>query len=507
MKKILISLILILSLILSGCNFLESDGEGEACTEGNHTDKDDNGLCDECRTSVIVELNFFVLNDFHGKMADSDSQPGVDELSTYLKSRTKNNPNSILLSSGDMWQGGAESNLTKGIIVTEWMNELDFVSMTLGNHEFDWGEEFIIANGEAAEFPFLAINVYDSETKERVEYCQSSVMIERGGIEIGIIGAIGDCYSSISSDKTNGIYFKVGDELTELVKAESAKLKAEGADIIVYSLHDGLSGSSGNVISDSKLESYYDPALSSGDYVDVVFEGHTHKKYNSVDNYGVYHIQAGGDNSAISQTEIKVNSANGKTTVTDSDIISNGVYDNADSDPYVDELFKKYEDALSKAYEVLGTNSAYRSSKYLNQLIAKLYFEFAVAEYGDEFDIALGGGYLKTRSPYEIEAGSVTYSDLMMIYPFDNPLVLCSIKGYYLKTKFFETDNSDYFIYCGEYGESLKNNIDNNATYYVLVDTYTAQYAPNRLTVVKEYSSDFFARDLLAEYIRNGGLQ
>ena len=83
------------------------------------------------------------MNDLHGKFADTDTQPGVDELSTYLRAATFSNENTILLSSGDMWQGSSESNLTKGLIMTEWMNSLGFVSMTLGNHEFDWGEDAI----------------------------------------------------------------------------------------------------------------------------------------------------------------------------------------------------------------------------------------------------------------------------------------------------------------------------------------------------------------------------
>ena len=50
-------------------------------------------------------------------------------------------------------------------------------------------------------------------------------------------------------------------------------------------------------------------------------------------------------------------------------------------------------------------------------------------------------------------------------------------------------------------------NIDPNGTYYIVVDTYTAFYAPNRLTVVAEYETGIYARDLLAEYISAGGME
>ena len=83
--------------------------------------------------------------------------------------------------------------------------------------------------------------------------------------------------------------------------------------------------------------------------------------------------------------------------------------------------------------------------------------------------------------------------------------VLCSIKGRDLKSKFLETNNSNYYIYLGEYGNQIKNSINSNETYYVIVDTYTAYYAYNNLTVIAEYAPDVFARDLVAEFISNGG--
>ena len=188
--------------------------------------------------SVLVYVDFYSVNDLHGKVADGESHPGVDELTTYLKNAKLRDDYMFVISAGDMWQGSAESNLTKGNLTTEWMNEMNFVGMTLGNHEYDWGEEYIKANAELAEFPFLAINIYNRDTDALVEYCQPSVMVEAGELQIGIIGAMGDCYSSIASERVQDVYFKGGNDLTNLVKAESERLRKEGADCIVYVIHD-----------------------------------------------------------------------------------------------------------------------------------------------------------------------------------------------------------------------------------------------------------------------------
>ena len=483
----------------------ETETEADKCG-GEHSDTDNNGLCDECNISVVILLDFFAINDLHGKFCDSSSQVGVDEMTTYFKD-AYDDGYVIVLSSGDMWQGGSESNFTKGNIVTDWMNHIGVVSMTLGNHEYDWGEEFIENNAAIAEFPFLAINVYDSDTGERAEYCQPSVMVERGGATIGIIGAIGDCHSSISGEVSSGFYFKTGSELTDLVKAEAQRLRAAGADYIVYSIHDGYGSSSASVgsISDSDLRYYYDPTLSEG-YVDIVFEGHSHQYYVLVDGEGVYHLQGGGDNNGISHAEVTINFANGKNSLQVAEYLPSSAYADLEDDPIVDTLLEKYKDEIAVGSVVLGYNDTYRDGSALCQLIADLYIKAGLEAFGDEYDIVLGGGYISVRSPYYMDEGEITYAQLQSLFTFDNELVLCSIKGYNLLNKFINTTNKNYYIAFSEYGDSIKNSINSNETYYVIVDTYSSTYASNGLTEIARYKPGVFARDLLADYIKKGGL-
>ncbi len=490
--RILALLLALFALISSSC------GTAEKKCNGNHKDKDDNGFCDHCDSLVLVYFDFYALNDLHGKFSDTDSQPGVDELTTYIERARERNPNIVLLASGDMWQGSPESNLTAGNMMTEWMNRIGFDAMTLGNHEFDWGEEAIIENEELAEFPFLAINIYDKDTNKQVEYCESSVVIELNGVTVGIIGAMGDCYSSIAPDKVEGVYFITGDALTDLVKAESEKLRAEGVDFIVYSLHDG--GSSGSV---GYGTSYYDITLSRG-YVDLVFEGHTHKSYVKADDEGIYHLQGGGDNDGITCAYARYNTANGNKAVLDAKFIRTNEYYALPDSPIINELLEKYKNEIAAGNEVLGTTPTYRSSDYLRDVIAQLYYEKGVELWGDEYDIVLGGGYLSARSPYDLEAGEIRYGDLYSIFPFDNNLVLCSIKGSDLQKRFF--NSKSYYIYYDSYGQSVKNNLDANKTYYIIVDSYSSTYPQNRLTEIARYDEPVYARDLLAEYIKQGGL-
>lgn len=462
------------------------DPIGPVCTA--HTDANSDERCDTCGISVVVIIDFYAINDLHGKFCDTDTQPGVDELSTYLKQREDIDDNVIVLSSGDMWQGSGESNLTYGQLMTEWMNIVGVVSMTLGNHEYDWGEEYIRQNLEIADFPFLAINIYDTSTGELADYCTPSVMIEEGGIQVGIIGAIGDCYSSILAEMVSGVEFKVGSALTALVKDEADRLRALGADIIVYSLHDGEGG--------------YNSSLSNG-YVDLVFEGHTHSAYTSVDPYGVYHVQAGGENRGISHAEVKLSIIDGEVSVTDAGVIYSSAYSSLPDDAETEALEDKYQDVIDMATSPLGKVSAPLSDNEVESLVARLYCEAGVAKWGSEYDIVLGGGFLRTRSPYDLSSGTVTYGDLMSLLPFNNQLVLCSISGHDLLNKFINSSSADYHIYPSVSAST----IDTSATYYVVVDTYTSSYAPNRLTEIERYDESTYARDLLANYIKDGNLE
>ncbi len=494
---------------------------GEAPEPHDHTDLDSDGLCDRCGDSVMAELSFYAVNDLHGKFKDSGSQPGVDEFTTYVKNLYADPVREeVLLSSGDMWQGTVESSSTKGRLMTEWMNEAQFVSMTLGNHEYDWGAAALEANSAIAEFPFLAINVTVNGT--RPSYCQPSVVVEleQSGVKVGVIGAIGDCLSSISGEFQDGLSFATGDSLTALVRNEARRLRTEeGCDFIVYSLHDGGSGYSSSVteVTDSKLTvqdgnssyEYYNTALSdrtAAGYVDLVFEGHTHQRYIVKDKFGVYHLQGGGENEGVSSAQVSFNTVTGEYTVSPA-ILSVATYASSSlaDDPIAAELYGKYfpdpaEDPYTK---VLGTNGATRRSSEICDTTAQLYFERGQAEWGAEYTIVAGGGFLKARSPYNIYSGNVTYSQLYSVMPFDNAIVLCKVNGRYLKSIFLSNTSESYHVY---HPSITASQVQDSAEYYVVTDTYTSFYRYNR-SHLQEVArlTDVFARDLLADHIRQGG--
>lgn len=459
----------------------------DKATDG-HTDKNNDGWCDDCRESVIIVFDFYAVNDLHGKFDDAEGIVGVGGLTTYLKTEMAKDDNAILLASGDMWQGSAHSNLTRGNIVTEWMNHMGFVSMTMGNHEYDWGRAPIEANAALAEFPFLGINVYDTETGEQISYCDSSVVVEQNGLRVGIIGAIGDVYGSIAEYMREGFEFKTGSLLTDLVRREATRLRTEeGVDYIVFSTHSGYMAY---------------PQLDG--YVDIIFEGHSHSSYVKTDDFGTYHLQGGGDNRGISHAEVTINFANGNSTVNEAETVSNYIYSSYTADPIVAELILKYNEEVGWVDDPLGTVSSYLSSSDIKRLVAELYYRKGEELWGDEYDIVLAGGLLNTRSPHNIQAGPVTYIQLLPILPFDNELSLAKISGYDLKRIY---QGTSYTYYLSPEHQDLFSTIENDKYYYVVTDRYSSAYSPNNMTEIAILNENIYARDLLAAYIKEGGLE
>ena len=166
---------------------------------------------------------------------------------------------------------------------------------------------------------------------------------------------------------------------------------------------------------------------------------------------------------------------------------------------------EKYAEQLAQGDAILGINAKTRYSDQIKQKVADLYLAYGLERWGEQYDLVLGGGFISTRSPYDLAAGEVQYADLQMLLPFDNQIVLCSIKGSDLLSKFINTNNSNYYITLSDFGKEMQGSIDRNATYYIVTDSYCSSYAPNRLTVIDTYDADTFARDLIAQYIKDGG--
>lgn len=424
-------------------------------------------------------ISFYTINDTHGAvmMDESNYQAGIERLSTYLYDESAANPDgNVILSSGDMWQGSADSNLTSGEIMVNWMNLIGYESMAIGNHEFDWGVDAILENSFKADFPFLGINIADTNN-QRPDWAKPSVIIERFGAKIGIIGAIGNLESSIAVSSLGG--YQLLDNYAELVYEEAERLKTdEDCDLVVVSIHnDDL------FVTDEAAE-----------YIDAVFGGHTHSFFGNVDSNGIPHVQCYSNGSNIWRVDFKED-ADGNWYF---DEYSNMPLDSLlRLEPHEEttQLIDYYGSLIDDIKnEVVGHNDEYLSRGALADLASESLYRYYKRE---NWGTNLVGAATNTGcARSELAAGVVKYGDLYQALPFDNDNVLVQIPGYYLRELAHDS-------YLSTYLDIAENQIDDNANYEMIIISYVFEKAPYNL-YMEEISRDSVVRlrDIVAEYFR-----
>ena len=445
-------------------------------------------------------INLFSTNDIHGQVKSTSSYPGLPALTAKMQSLTGDY--NIFIDQGDLYQGTAEAGLCNGLVMDDFLLVNGYESTTLGNHEFDWGEDRIQEHVNYSPVTILANNVRYKNNNQSPAWATPYKLISRNGVKIGIIGAVGNVASSISASMIENITFLTGSQLTQQIIRDSQTLKSMGADFIILSIHNGDSKESNNV---SSL-GYYDVSTLSKTHVDLVLEGHSHQSYAFYDSKGVWHLQNSGNGSTFYLSKLVCEYQNGEYSVSMS-IANNTPYYYSSSgttpDPILTEIDNWYSEHIygNLQGEVIGMKVPYMYSSDFEDLTAKLYYEYGYAKTKDtQYEIVLGGGFIRTRTPYNLAGGTVVYGDVFNLLPFDNDLVLCSVTGSILKSNFLNTSNDDYHVYA-----SIKSSqVSNNKIYYILTDSYTSDWAPNKLTVIQNYTptDGKYARDLVADYFR-----
>lgn len=366
------------------------------------------------------EINFTIysVNDFHGSVLNDKG--GLSVIGNYLITEKNKNPEqTIILSSGDMFQGSAISNMTQGAVVVEAMNEIGFVSMTIGNHEFDWGIDLIRNyNNKTSEvktnFPIICCNIFEKSTNSAVDWCEPYTIIEKSGIKIGIIGAIGSgLESSIATNMIAPYEFK--DPLT-YVKKYTKELRIEkNCEIVILSIHDNT----------TNINQMY--ADLTGEYqLDAVFNGHTHSTYagETMGSDGIMlpYIQSGSYGSSIGKITITYNKTLKQIKECGAENISVSKSLSSQNEK-IEQIIDKYNQKISSiSEEVIGT-----AGVLIDQIKAARWAVNVIRDYsGCQIGFINNGGIRSGAFPINKEQ-EITVGKMWEIMPFDNFVKTCEM--------------------------------------------------------------------------------
>jgi 5'-nucleotidase len=164
----------------------------------------------------------------------------------------------LILNGGDNFQGSLFYTHYKGAAELEVNNMLGYDAMAIGNHEFDDGPANLSRYLRGAKFPVLSANVDSSAEPAIRGLYRDSVVLERGGVKIGIVGATTEDTPEISSSGPNVKFPRAESVIAPIV----ARMKADGVNHIIVVSHLGL---------------FRDKEVAAAvDGVDVIVGGHSH---------------------------------------------------------------------------------------------------------------------------------------------------------------------------------------------------------------------------------------
>lgn len=498
MKKSSLTMLLVLPLLLVGCSKKGSGDKKDPFavplvdiehlqinlpTMPNYADYASASVRNDGSYDII---DLYEMSDMHAMIdfntASDKGYFGFSGLANFIKEKRNANGGTILLSSGDMWQGGAESNLTQGKIVAEAMRYVGFECMALGNHEFDWGKDVIQRNAEyfSADMPLLAGNLQLKSDSSRPSYVGASKIVTRGEYKVGIIGTIGDKVE-YSIGKSVFADFKLAKSF-DFAEAEALRLKnEEHCNVVVWASHE-------------------DPeAISVPANVDVIFGGHEHKAYNGVKS-GVPCMSTANYGQDIAHVTVKLDPSTKQVV----EATGETVFGKANTSYMTDEsnlknLFDQYrvETDKVKQYKLNSVSGTFVKNAELANLSTKAMFE----QYKEDNTIwALQNGSGGVRSDI---SGSVTYGDIYTAFPFDNEVVKFEIQGkdlenFWYNAKYENPRNLNIYCPATKYSE-----YDTSKTYTVI----TTDYVCTNVLHMEEGEFTRFAgtviRDCVAEYIYN----
>ncbi|EHJ9958501.1 2',3'-cyclic-nucleotide 2'-phosphodiesterase [Vibrio parahaemolyticus] len=430
-----------------------------------------------------IKLRIIETTDIHTNVMDYDyykDQPsrqiGLSRAATLVKQAKSEVENSVLVDNGDLIQGSPMGDYmaAKGIQAGEVhpvykaMNQLHYDVGNIGNHEFNYGLDFLQNTLAGANFPYINANVFDKKTGEH--YFQPYLIKthsfkdtdgEVHQVKVGYIGFVPP--QIMVWDKKNLEGNVVAKDIKETAEKLIPQMKKEGADIIVAIPHSGVSTDPYKLGAENSV--YY---LTQVKGIDAIAFGHSHAVFpgkgfenlQGVDNNkgtinGVTAVMPGRWGSHVGVMDLVIEQKDGQWQVVEGQSEARPIFDKATKKSLAEAdqgIIKALEDdhkgtrefvnqPIGKANDVMYSFLALVQDDPTIQIVnlaQKDYVERFIQGDPDLADIPVlsaaapfkvGGRKDDPNGFTEVESGQLTFRNAADLYLYPNTLVAMKVKG------------------------------------------------------------------------------
>ncbi len=363
-------------------------------------------------------LRIYHTNDTHGRLEADDyaGSMGFARIKTLIDQGEKEFENVLYLDAGDTFHGQVITNLNQGEAAVHLLNVMGCDALTLGNHDFNFGQQRLQELSDIASFPLLAANLKNEDGSDS-KLAENYIIKDMKGIKVGIFGlSTPETAYKTHPKNVEGLTFA---NPVETAKEMVQELQGE-VDVIVALTHLGLSQGSEYTSRD---------VAENVSGIDVIIDGHSHSKLdNGLMVNGTLIASANEYDKFLGVVDITL-SAN-KVVSKKASLITKEAAADIEPDPVVTKVIKGINNANNamtsvvigtSAVELNGERSQVRTGETnLGNLIA----DAMRIKMNTDFAITNGGGIRAS-----IDTGKITKGEVITVLPFGNTGVAIKLTG------------------------------------------------------------------------------
>jgi len=412
--------------------------------------------------------------DLHGNIlpidyyTDKPDNRGLAKVATLIKQVRKDNPNVVLVDSGDTIQGTPlayfhnKKNNTPPHPMMLTMSALKYDAMAVGNHEYNFGLKVLEKARSEANFPWLSANTYDEGTTNT--HYKPYIVKEVAGVRVGILGLTTPGVPTWEN-KPNYAGLEFHEPLPEAKKWVPVLRDKERADVVIIAMHMGVEEdlrtgqlNPGSVLNENQAVTIARQVPG----VDVIFMGHTHRDVPDLFVNGVLLTQANHWGRHLARADLYLDKVGERWRMAARSARSIPVDDKVQADAEIAELTEPYHKETQawlstaigeSAAELTATEARFKDTAILD-LIQRVQLDIGKA------DVSMAAVFnLQARIP----KGQVTVREMAGLYVYENTLVVLEVTGQQVKDAL---EHSAKYFRAYEEGKTLVELIDDKIPAY-----------------------------------------